>query len=68
MKNIILLALIATLFGCSYQQATHYWTAEQKVLKHGFSDNNKNCATSAKTVAAYEVCMQEYGYRLVSQR
>ena len=72
MKNIILVALLATLFGCAasapYQKATHYWTAEKRILKHGFADNNKNCATSAQTVSAYETCMQEYGYRLISQR
>lgn len=72
MKNIILVALLATLFGCAasapYQKATHNWTAEKRILKFAFADNNKNCATSAQTVSAYEACMQEYGYRLVSQR
>ena len=68
MKNLILVAIIATLFGCAQTaprtDVTHNWTASQKKLAKTFKQNNNGCTQNAVTVRAYEQCMLEHGYTL----
>jgi hypothetical protein len=71
MKSCTLVSIIA-LVGCAQSvpkpEATHEWTAGHKKLALTFRQNNSDCSESATSVNYYEACMQERGYKLISQR
>ena len=72
MKNLITVAVIATLMGCAQtapkQDVTHNWTATDKRLAKTFRMHNRQCAEELYSVTDYETCMTERGYALLSQR
>lgn len=72
MKNLITVAVIATLMGCAQTapkpDVTHNWTATDKRLAKTFRMHNRQCAEELYSVTDYETCMTERGYVLLSQR
>lgn len=72
MKNLMIVAVIATLMGCAQTapkpDVTHNWTATDKRLAKTFRMHNRQCAKELYSVTEYETCMTERGYTLLSQR
>ena len=72
MKNLITVAVIATLMGCAQTapkpDVTHNWTATDQKLAKTFRMHNRHCAEKAHRISDYEACMTESGYVLLSQR
>lgn len=71
-ENVIAITFAgAVLSGCSAMASidpTHEWTASHKKLALTFRHNNSYCADTASSVDVYESCMQDKGYKLISQR